>query len=209
MIEPRTIARPRQPVAWVALALVGATAGCVDGKREPPPTVVVSTGGMSGDGGVVSLEPVSLRNLTVKLVSKYKCDPNEAGTMIDCAQYQFTFALRNNTSTPGGRLEQVEFELGGETFRSDLIRCSDVPWTMEPFSTTSVIDLMMTYNFMAMPPGANLAYPCGAMTTGKAIVGPVPEAQYEGAVTVRVTGLLSDATPWLGEATVALIDASR
>jgi hypothetical protein len=180
----------------VALGALAAFAGCGGNDAEDPGGPRDS--GAPGPGG-----PVALKNLSARLLRKYDCQLN--GTLRSCGDYRFSFILQNSASVATLRMEQIELTLGALHARTSL-GCMSAPWLASRESSTQVIDVW--FNYLEGTNRLVTKFPCSAGVSWAADTGDPVAAPYTGTVTVRIRGLLTDATLWTAEGSADLFDAS-
>jgi hypothetical protein len=197
-MHPVTGGMMAKALAATLLAAMGSP-GCSDADGS----LADSSAGPDG-AGASPAGPVALRNLSARLTSKYGC-PLDGSTFQACGDYRFTFVLHNSTGAAIQRMDQLELR-GAALRASNGMGCPTAPWLAASNSDTPVIDVEFKYI-----DGINklvIKYPCALGTSWAADSAAPVAAPYSGSVTVRVAGILTDATPWTAEASTVLVDGT-
>jgi hypothetical protein len=179
-----------------------------------------SSSGDDDDGVVDSGSPpvdadtgpaVVIQGLSPRLVVAYTCDLDNAGPRDDgpCANYNISMSLTNGTLHGITRIDEVEIDIAGATLSPfDPLTCSTTPWIAAAGQNSGVIDLEL-YWYYAPVTAPALRYDCPVETDRVNLLldgVTMPDAPADGSLTVRVTGILDDATPWTAERTAPIAD---
>jgi hypothetical protein len=151
------------------------------------------------------LGPVQITDVSARVLGTYQCDPSHTGSFIACANYRITFSLRNKANRPTARVDNVQIDLDGVEFDTGAnLTCDVAPWMASADGTSGVIDLDVSWGFADVP---TLDYACPDLESPERVFfdQEVPPAPTEGAVRLKVTGILDDASLWSAEKAGAIL----
>lgn len=185
-----------------ALFLVTAMAAC-GSSSEGDDDGVVDGGG----GGVDAGSAVVIQGLSPRLEASYVCDVDGAGPGGNgpCANYHISLSITNGTLKAITRIDEVEIDIGGATLSPITpLTCGTTPWIAAAGENTGVIDIDLYWYYAA---GPTLRYDCPVDPERESVYydgETMPPAPTGGSLTVRLFGILDDATPWTTERTAPI-----
>lgn len=178
-----------------------ALASCGGGEDPSTPSEGEENSQTGTNNAATPGATVTLLNPSVTVIDEHRSC--RAGNMSrdDCYSYGVTFVLVNNSTEHAiDRLSSVRIEVGnGDLVVDAPITCKEHPWTVPPSEQTSVIEVQYIANTEGFFEDIEVRLPCGSidrLEETRVIPEPFSAGTASGTLTLKLTGIMADASPW-------------